>query len=461
MTARPDILFLILDSARKDRVSLYGHDRETTPALDALGRDATVYENAYTPTPWTLPSHCSMFTGKFPSEHGVTNGFSDRRPSLPESESTLAERLTDAGYRTAGFSNNPWVGSLSGLDRGFDEYVEWDLEIGRTDDSGITSTVDHLYSRFHTLLGQAARQPVFLLKRPFFTNNLIRRGKRWVRETTDDDAPTFTFLNLMEAHSPYFPPNRAFDVLDLDAPGPLEPRTLNTRLLAYVLGKTDLSGENRERIMEYYDAALRYEDEKVRELLETYREVGLFDDTLVIVCSDHGKTLGEFPRDSEPSHYVRAHNTNVPLVVKWPGQTRGEWVDDPVELVDLFDLVVDAASGDAATPDLGRDRAMTEDFVPHTGSRSTEVTRWRVISEEEYRYARTENGEEYLLAHGDSTTDEIVVTAESGEAVAAARRLSDALDRRVPDPGDTTKRETGEGKISGTTESQLQDLGYL
>jgi hypothetical protein len=104
---------------------------------------------------------------------------------------------------------------------------------------------------------------------------------------------------------------------------------------------------------------------------------------------------------------------------------------------------------------------MTEDFVPHTGSRSTEVTRWRVISEEDYRYARTENGEEYLFAHGDSTTDEIVVTAESGEAVAAARRLSDALDRRVPDLGDSTKRETGEGKISGTTESQLQDLGYL
>ena len=133
MADRRDVLFVVLDSMRLDRVSAYGYERETTPALDRLATGATRYTRAYTAAPWTLPSHCSMFTGLFPTEHGVTNGFGDATPRLPDSVTTLTERLAEDGYRTAGFSNNPWVGQLSGLDRGFDEFVEDRCRVGGSD----------------------------------------------------------------------------------------------------------------------------------------------------------------------------------------------------------------------------------------------------------------------------------------------------------------------------------------
>lgn len=203
----PDVLFVVLDSLRTDRVSTYGHDRETSPTIDRLAKDATVYDHAYTPAPWTLPSHCSMFTGRYPSEHGVTNGFTDRSIRLPEGFPTVAERLSQRGYRTAGFSNNPWVGQLSGLDRGFDEYVEWDLEISQSASADAHRSRDALLSRTHSAVGLAASQPLVLLKRRFFTANLVERAKRWFDGA---DAPTFAFMNLMEAHGPYYPPDEAF-----------------------------------------------------------------------------------------------------------------------------------------------------------------------------------------------------------------------------------------------------------
>ena len=287
MTGEPHVLFVVLDSMRRDRVSAYGHDRRTTPAFDALAEESTRFENAFVPAPWTLPSHWSMFTGLFPSEHGVTNGFTDEGLDEPANVEPVAESLSNSGYRTAGFSNNPWVGQLSGMDRGFDRFVEWDLEVSSAD--GVRNrTRDDLYSRLHWLLGRAASQPQAFVKRRFFTNNLSQRAARWSASAAVSGDPAFTFLNLMEAHSPYYPPKWAFRALGLDPPNPVESRLLNVRLLAYVLGKRDLSASERDRVLEFYDASLRFQDAKLRQILESLREQGLYDDTFVVVCSDHG-----------------------------------------------------------------------------------------------------------------------------------------------------------------------------
>jgi len=471
MPDRPDVLFLVVDSVRRDRVSAYGHERETTPVLDALADESTVYENAYTPAPWTLPSHCSLFTGRFPSEHGVTNGFADSTSTLSTDTRTVTERLADRGYRTAGFSNNPWVGRLSGLDRGFEEFVEWDLERSRSAADRTPPTRDRIHSRLHTLLGQAARQPLFLLKRRFFTSRLVERAERWIERTAASDAPTFTFMNLMEAHSPYFPPSEAFRALGLDPPTVLEPRLLNTKLLAYVMGKRDLDRSERERVLEYYDASLRYQDRKVGELLSTLRRRDAFDRTLVIVCSDHGKTLGEYDRDETPPHYTRRINVNVPLVVKRPGQSTPHREDDPAELVGLHDRILAAtreapepsasASGSLA-PESAGDRddpasrgALVEDFVPHTGRTTPdEIDRWRVIADREYKYVSDGAGSEYLFELRDGRDD---LVASPDRALLDTYRS--ALDRRTAALDAAT--ESGTRTLDGATTSQLRDLGYM
>lgn len=450
---QPDVLFVILDSMRRDRVSTYGHRRKTTPTLDALADSATTFENAFTPAPWTLPSHCSMFTGLFPSEHGITNGFTDRSLRLSEEHTTVTERLDDRGYQTAGFSNNPWVGQLSGLDRGFDEYVEWNLEISEETDSKLHTDRERLYSRGHKLLGHASRQPLFALKRPFFTSSLTDRATRWFERTSGDDRPTFTFMNLMEAHSPYFPPKDAFRKLGLQPPNAIEPRLLNTKLLAYVLGKRELEGEERERVLEFYDAALRYQDAKLNELLTLLGEQGRLEDTLVAVCADHGKTLGDYPRDGTPPHYVRDINVNVPLVIKWPGQTDAERVEAPVQLADLPEVLLGDADDGASWA--GDDLAMTEDHIPHTGRTSEPVTQWRVLSDSEFKYARSEDGEEFVF---DRTDGERIVDADE-EMLAEARRQ---LDERVEGLQESAGvRDETEGELGSDVEAQLQDLGYL
>jgi choline-sulfatase len=451
MADRPHVLFLVVDSARKDRLSAYDHHRETTPTLDAFADDATLYENAFTPAPWTLPSHWSLFTGQFPSEHGVTNGFTDQGLYRPDDVETVTQLLSRDGYRTAAFSNNPWVGQLSGLDRGFDKFVEWDLEISRSDGHG-ARTRDELLSRLHWFLGRAANQPQVVLKRRFFTSNLVDRAQRWLSDVATGGAPTFTFLNLMEAHSPYYPPRSAFKALDLTPPTPIESRTLNLSLLAYVMGKTDLSREQQRRVYEFYDASLRFQDEQVGELLSTLKRAGVYDDTLIVVCADHGKTLGEYDRDGVPPHYLRDINVNVPLLVKPPGGTGPGRVEEPYELTRLFDVLRAGHPTDAHLRSEKGD-ALVEDHIPHTGREMTAVTRWRALVDTESKYVCSEDGDEFHLWRGD-TEGQRPVDDYGVYQDRMAERLS-ALDVRE------AVAQRGDEAIGGAVEGQLEDLGYL
>ena len=466
-SSRPPVLFLVLDSMRTDRLSLYGHDRQTTPALDELAQRATVYENAVVPASWTLPSHCSMFTGLPPSAHGVTNGFLDATGALrlPDGQRPLARSMADRGYRTAGFSNNPWVGQLSGLDAGFEEYVEWNLEISADGGTDIHSRRDRLYANGHSLLGHASRQPLFLLKRRFFTSSLVERANRWLSAIGDrpGDVP-FAFLNLMEAHSPYFPPRSAFRELGLRVPGPIEPRLLNTRLLAYVMGKSALDEERRQRVLEYYDASLRYQDRKVGELLSAFEAAVDLDEALVVICADHGKTLGEYDRDATPPHYLRDINVTVPLVVKYPGQTAGRRVDDVVELRRLSDLI---RAGGATPlerltePDSDEEQyAVVEEYIPHTGREREAVTRWRALVGREYKFLRSDDGQRFLVERGAAGTRERLV-----DDPALERDLAAELDARteglqaVAEPG--SGNDATSEPLESDVEAQLEDLGYL
>lgn len=460
MSDRPDVLLLVLDSTRKDRVSAYGYERETTPALDALADEATVFERAYAPAPWTLPSHCSLFTGLFPSEHGITNGFTDRSFRLPSEIPTLAERLAEEGYHTAGFSNNPWVGQLSGLDRGFEEFIEWDLEISRSHHP-IHGRHGRLYSGLHTVLGHASRQPLVLLKRRFFTERLVERATKWLQHTADRDAPTFTFLNLMEAHSPYYPPRSAFRALGLERPTALEARRLNVQLLAYIMGRSSLDGEKRDRLMEYYDASVRYLDSMVETLCATLKREELYDDLLLIICADHGKTLGEFDRDETPPHYVRDINTTVPLFIKTPEQTGSMRVEQPFELHRLFEIARHGKRDLEPLLTAAPPTALVEDFVPHSGQQAETVTRWRVLCDGMDKYVTTADGQEYLF-HGTGL-DEVLVTSDppSSDLDQFRSILAERSEQLNTERVASTDTDVPPEELNDSTEAQLKDLGYL
>lgn len=481
----PDVLLLVLDSTRRDRVSAYGHGRETTPTLDTLASEATVFEHAYVPAPWTLPCHCSLFTGMFPSEHGVTNGFTDQRLRLSSDIPTLPEQLSERGYHTAGFSNNPWVGQLSGLDRGFEEFVEWDLEISRSDHP-IHGRFGSLYSKFHTVLGHASRQPLVLLKRRFFTERLVNRASRWLQHTADTNDPTFTFMNLMEAHSPYYPPQSAFRALGLDRPTALEARRLNVKLLAHIMGRSSLDRDTRARLLEYYDASVKYLDSMVETLLSVLKREGLYEDMLLIICADHGKTLGEYDRDERPPHYVRDVNTTVPLFVKEPNQTEPVRIDQPFELHRLFETVLD---GDLEQSlENAPSTALVEDFIPHTGREVETVTHWRALCDGTTKYVtpvehpseRTNGNEQEQTSGHESEQDpaqqsheylfrgtglnEVPVEVDASTLEQLRSLLierTSQLDTATASANGSSTDESTPEDLSGSVEAQLEDLGYL
>ncbi len=116
----PNIVLIVLDTTRSDRLSVYGHSRKTTPFLERFGSSGVRFDQAWSVSSWTLPSHATMFTGLHPDEHGATQ----ENFTISEDLDTLAERLKTRGYQTAGFSNNPWVSHRVGLTQGFDHFSE-------------------------------------------------------------------------------------------------------------------------------------------------------------------------------------------------------------------------------------------------------------------------------------------------------------------------------------------------
>lgn len=157
MNSRPDIVLLVLDTHRFDRISCYGNRIETTPNLDIFASEATLFRHAMSSAQWTVPSHSSMFTGLYPSEHAMFHVSS----VLPASLTTLAERLNSGGYFTAAYCNNPLVGIVNnGLRRGFHSFLNYGgLMTSKPNQANINR---HLFDRyrqnFYLLLPLSAQQ---------------------------------------------------------------------------------------------------------------------------------------------------------------------------------------------------------------------------------------------------------------------------------------------------------------
>lgn len=236
MNAHPDILLLVLDTQRRDRLSCYDYERETSPHLDTFAANTTRFRYAYSAAQWTIPSHTSMFTGRYASEHQTVQAYSHVPGNLP----TVAERLRAKGYFTAGFCNNPLVGVVdSGLRRGFQSFLNYSgLLTSRPNQAGSqnNSLYDAYRQYFKNLVSQGltklqdafARSDVLLSfgMTPFMvpiwqtalsfkgnTGKSLRDAATLLieRRGIEEDQPVFCFVNLMGTHLPYHPNPRHID----------------------------------------------------------------------------------------------------------------------------------------------------------------------------------------------------------------------------------------------------------
>jgi len=335
---RPNVLWIVLDTARADLMSCYGYDSPTTPFLEEWAQSAIVFDRAVADGIWTVPSHASMFTGLSVRQHGAHNG----NLWLDDETTTVAEVLKANGYATGAFVNNHLVSAESNLVQGFDVarlVCHWNPLTGFSleylcERAGVTPLVPWLDGDFSAAL----------------TNQL---AARWLDDLPDDGTPFLLFVNYMEAHLPYRVPkryrrmymnerqvHRSYD-LRYRAFGNIVP-ALGMRYDTE--GGGFVSPEDRQVARLQHLATIRYLDDRVREIIDLVDRRGSLEDTLVIITSDHGEYLDAH---GMWAHRFQTYNeiTRVCLLVREPGRRSGIRIRVPVQVSDLYPTVVNLALG--------------------------------------------------------------------------------------------------------------------
>ncbi len=372
MSDRPDIVLIVLDTQRADRLGCYGHQKAITPNLDRFARQGTLFEQAISPAQWTIPSHASMFTGLYPTAHQVTQS----SHSLSADSPTLAERLHRHGYETIGFCNNPLVGILdNGFKRGFETFynyggafpsvpqnssrLPWPLNklaesytqflrrisypiqnfFGQSDLAfrlSLNAWLTPLWSKFANFKGQNARSVRDV-------SHFLRQ-----RESRQSDKPMFLFLNLMETHLPFWPPSgfvdKAAPYFRKSAEAQKIMADWNREAYRWASPLAEPLGELESRVLsDMYDAEVAYQDDYLGELLAVLDGRSHHSNTLTIIVSDHGDGLGEH---NYFGHAFVAYQelVHVPMMMQWPRHLpRPARINAPVSTRRVYHTILDAA----------------------------------------------------------------------------------------------------------------------
>ncbi len=307
MTRFPNVLMIVMDAVRAGHLSCYGYRRPTTPFLESLAERGVLCERAFAPAPWTPPSHASLFTGNYPSRHGVDVGENLR---LDDVNTTLAEVLAARGYRTFAVLPDGHLSVHRGFHQGFQETVElFRLPLFKAD-------------RVH--LAALARNFLFGRdKRSSLANGLV---KRWLRRHAGREAPFFVFLNHKTAHNRYQPPQpyrRRFEI----RPGPGQDPAKLDRFskgggYPYMAGRLPMSETDFEVVKSWYDGAIACIDARIADLVDELRRLGLYDNTLIVVTADHGENFGEH---GLAYHVFGLYDSliRVPLIFHFPAAVSG------------------------------------------------------------------------------------------------------------------------------------------
>jgi len=292
----PNVLLITIDTLRADHLSCYGYHRKTSPNIDKLASEGVRFENAYTAIPLTGPSHITMFTSRYPQEHGArTNGLAyDTSAKLL----FLPQILRKFGYRSAGFiSSWPLTSRLTRLNQFFDYYDE---------------DLPRKYQMVNSMR---------------FAEDVTPRALSWLK--ANHDHPFFLWVHYFDPHSPYHLREKFTQLPETGAPN-------QPGLKA--------NSETRERVLKY-DSEIGYADYYIGKLLDEIDKLGLRDSTAVFLLADHGESLGEHDYVGHGRHLYE-NIVRIPLIVRFPKvATVGKVVRKTVSTIDLSPTILNVALG--------------------------------------------------------------------------------------------------------------------
>jgi arylsulfatase len=324
-----NVLLITIDCLRPDHVSVYGYERPTTPHLDDLANEGVRFTQAISQGPCTRVSFAAMFSSTYPAMFG---GFLRLSPQ----RTVLAEILREAGYCTVALGSNPYLSPIYGYDKGFEIFDG--------------SLVPWIQSRQHRLLKYLNR--FFIVARrllPYLpASALTAKAVRFLRHHSPA-RPWFLWLHYMDVHDPYRPPRRHAARFRSARRPELSNRALWQKALSQ---PGEISENERQHLVDLYDAEINFADEQIGRLLAHLRRQGWLDSTLIIVTADHGEAFGEHGKFS---HRFELYDEllRVPLIMRLPARLpAGQVVTSQVRLLDLVPTVLDLLNidGGPSTP---------------------------------------------------------------------------------------------------------------
>ena len=454
----PNVLLIVLDTVRAKSLGLYGYARDTTPRLARLATTGVRFADARSAAPWTLPSHATMFTGRWPSEL-----FEHPEQKLDSSVPTLAEYLGRNGYATGGFvANTFYCNAGFGLGRGFDHYEDF-YDVFDSSPGEILR---------HSVLGERLVELVVdeVAMRPDGRKDADRINADFLSwHSKRLGRPFFAFLNYFDAHAPYIAPAAADRHF---GPWPRTPADQEILASWQKLKATPSDPRELELARDAYDECIAYIDGALGRLLDELEKRGELQDTLVIITSDHGEQIGEHELVGHGRSLYR-EELHVPLLVVKPGRVpSGKVVAEPVSLRDLPSTVVDLLGLSDQAPFPGRSLASL--WVDPTGTRSrgpgevrSEVALREKVSTNKDRppalrgpmvsivsegmtYIRNADGSEelYRLADDPGEARNLATTEAARPVLERLRALADPTDPAPstdPANSDSQGRELGGG----------------
>jgi len=342
---RPNILLITVDTLRSDRLSCYGNERATSPALDRFSRESVLFQRMTSNSPWTLPAMSSLFTGRLPSALGLGGG----PARLPAAVPTLATSLAGQGYLTRAIATNPWLKRDFGFHRGFSAFTH--LEEG-----GVSGyQLKRMF--WHRLLcgGQGDRESKDRIR----ADQVTRRALQWLDQVPVRGQPFFLWLHYMDPHEPYSPK-------PVPAAGIYRGRFLHSSgLVRTILGGGLLEPADLDRLQRLYDEEILSWDRQLGRLISFLRQRGLLERTVVVVTADHGEEFLEHGGMGH-GHTLYDELLRVPLLVRLPGGDQGlaPW-QTHVQLIDLYPTLLALAGTVRKAPGVqGRDLSALFEGVP-------------------------------------------------------------------------------------------------
>jgi len=310
------IILYVIDSLRADHLPCYGYKRSTAPYIQSLVHDSVIFEKAYCQSTWTRASAASILTGTYPSVHGVIT----MEDFMPFDIRTLPELLKEHGYQTIGISAMGNVSSTFGFNKGFDHFVDLYKDEELLQKRGRTSEYKFFkrYEKEHTIVDPLAED---------ITQKAIPFIEKYY------DQKMFIFLWSIDVHNPFFPPIKKFSNYPYE--GPIDGSNKSIRKAK--------RPKEIQRLIDLYDDEIYYNDQCIGEFINYLKKKGIYDESLIILTSDHGESFYE--------HGLKGHGQipyeeqiHIPLIIKFPrSENRGHREGTIVQLIDLYPTIAKLA----------------------------------------------------------------------------------------------------------------------